>query len=471
MTNTNNSHTPICDFVREYSSSEYSRFHMPGHKGITYSENSETNLPYILDITEIKGADSLYEASGIIAKSEQIASDLFGTSATFFSTEGSSQCIRAMIALATKWSSRKADERQIILAARNVHRAFITAAALLDLDVEWLYSQDESYTLCSCPISSEQVRNTLTNMKQLPAAIYLTSPDYLGNLQDISGIAAVAHEFGIPLLVDNAHGAYLKFLEPSIHPIDLGADMCCDSAHKTLPALTGCAYLHINKNALADYSVNAKKALSIFGSTSPSYILLQSLDQVNKFLADDFSSRLKYCIMYISQTKSVLRLLGWNIHGISDITGYCTDDEPMKITIYSHSYGYSGFELAEELRKYNIECEYADPDFLVLMPSINTPAGDYQKLIDVMTKLRRKMSSLTVNDMLCPKPERFCSIRDAFFADTKTLTIEESIGHICADTAISCPPAVPLLVSGELITQDMLPLLKHYNISHISVIK
>ena len=228
--------TPICDFVRNYAEGNGLRLHMPGHKGHPFLGIEH------LDITEIDGADSLYEADGIIRQSEENAGALFGCP-TFYSTEGSSQCIRAMLYLAVLHASKQG-RSPLVLAARNVHKAFLSAAALLDLDVEWLYA-DQTASYLSCHVTPDDVDQTLCAMVEKPAAVYLTSPDYLGNVADIEGIAAVCRRHGTLLLVDNAHGAYLRFLSTSQHPMDLGADLCCDSAHKTLPVLTGGAYLHI----------------------------------------------------------------------------------------------------------------------------------------------------------------------------------------------------------------------------------
>lgn len=221
--------TPIVDFVRRYQKDGVTRFHMPGHKGQSYLGCEWA------DITEICGADSLYEADGIIAESEENASALFGSGRTFYSTEGSSQCIRAMLSLAL--SRHNGKERSVVLAARNVHKAFVYAAALLDFDVEWLWPEDGMKSLCSCKVSPAQVEKQIVRSR--PVAVYLTSPDYLGGQMDIRSIAEVCHREGVLLLVDNAHGAYLHFLKQSVHPLDLGADMCCDSAHKTFPVLTG----------------------------------------------------------------------------------------------------------------------------------------------------------------------------------------------------------------------------------------
>ena len=136
-------------------------------------------------------------------------------------------------------------KKPLIAAARNAHKAFLTAAAMLDAEVQWLYPRHPDSYL-SCDLSPEELEEFLQSAPEKPTAVYLTSPDYLGNTADIRRLAEVCHRWGVLLAVDNAHGAYLKFLPKSMHPIDLGADICCDSAHKTLPVLTGGAYLHLS---------------------------------------------------------------------------------------------------------------------------------------------------------------------------------------------------------------------------------
>ena len=147
---------------------------------------------------------------------------------------------------------RPAGTEPVILAGRNAHKAFLHACALLDVTPQWLYPEG-SDSLCACPITAEGLETALSTAERRPMAVYLTSPDYLGGMLDIAALSAVCRAHGVPLLVDNAHGAYLKFLPHPAHPLDLGAALCCDSAHKTLPVLTGGAYLHIGKDALAPY--------------------------------------------------------------------------------------------------------------------------------------------------------------------------------------------------------------------------
>ena len=310
--------TPIVDFVRGYAAGEILRLHMPGHKGLPALG------PEALDITEVPGADVLYHAEGVIAESERNAAALFGSAKTLYSAEGSSLCIRAMLFLALQYA-RLTGRKPLIAAGRNAHRVFLSGCALLGLDISWLY--DEEGTPLSCSVKPEALEALLEEEK--PAAVYLTSPDYLGRRADVPALAAVCRRHGALLLVDNAHGAYLSFLEPSQHPLDLGADLCCDSAHKTLPVLTGGAYLHLSKACPSALPPMAGAAMRLFASTSPSYLILQSLDLCNRTLAGVFRARLAERAAELDALKHELAAAGWTLAG----------DEPMKLTLCPKSRG------------------------------------------------------------------------------------------------------------------------------------
>ncbi len=442
--------TPICDFVRGYAESKKTRMHMPGHKG-----SSVLGIE-AFDITEISGADSLYEADGIIKESEENASALFGAH-TFYSTEGSSQCIRAMLHLAKTqaWLQKK---HPYVWAARNAHKAFLSAAALLNMDVEWLYGSDEESYL-SCSLSPTVLEQMLGNATVLPSALYLTSPDYLGNVADISAIAEVCHRYGVLLLVDCAHGAYLKFLESSLYPTDLGADMCCSSAHKTLPVLTGGAYLHLSKNIDANTLDAAKKALALFGSTSPSYLILQSLDAANAYLANDCRQNLARTVARLDELKKRLALHGYQLVG----------NEPLKITLATKSFGYIGVDFASHLRKNGIECEFADNDFVVLMPSTDIGTDELAHLEMAATSLPQK-EPITVTPPTPAKAERALRICYALLWPSETVAVEDSIGRVLASPSVSCPPAVPIVMCGERIDEAAVRAFRYYGVEKVRVV-
>jgi len=441
--------TPICAFVNNYIKSNALRLHMPGHKGSSFLGMEG------YDITEINGADSLYEADGIIRESEKNASDLFGCD-TFYSTEGSSQCIRAMLCLALMYGKEQG-RKPVVLAGRNAHKTFMSAAALLDFDIQWLYGE-ESYL--SCSVCAKNVEKAILSTDEKPVAVYLTSPDYLGNTVDIRKLSSVCRKHNVLLLVDNAHGAYLKFLPQSRHPIDLGADMCCDSAHKTLPVLTGGAYLHISKDAPSMFKCQAKSALALFGSTSPSYLILQSLDYANKYIAEDYSVKLSVLASKVQLLKNRLIDNGYTLTG----------DEPLKLTFLTKSYGYTGIEFAEELERCGIICEFADPDYVVLMLTPETGEEGLLKIEKALIETEKKEPIKSTAPMLSVA-ERAMSVREAMLSPKEEVLVEQACGRILADASVGCPPAVPIAACGERIDKWAVDCFKYYGIDKCMVVK
>lgn len=445
--------TPIWDFVKTYAESNGTRLHMPGHKGQDFLGCES------FDITEISGADSLYEANGIIAESENNASNLFGSGCTLFSTEGSSQCIRAMIYLAmlNKRKKSKDSKRPVIAAVRNAHKAFVYAAALLDIDVIWLWPEEKISSVCSCAVSLKQVEKVLDEHEEI-VALYLTSPDYLGAQADIRGFAEVCHKRNVVLAVDNAHGAYLKFLEPSKHPLDLGADICCDSAHKTLPVLTGGAYLHISKNAPKIFSEQAKHAMALFGSTSPSYLTMISLDLCNHYLSGGYTKLLKAMIELRCNCCEELETLGWRV----------VESDPLKITIEIPS-DISNSELTQRLQHKGVECEYADQNYIVFMLTPENTKVDLERLVSALGKNQyfyKEKQYLTVS----PTTQKI-SIREAMFSVSEKISLAEAENRICRVPTVSCPPAIPIAVPGEIITKELISVFQHYGILQLDVVK
>lgn len=420
---------------------------MPGHKGagILGFEG--------MDLTEIYGADELFAAEGIIKESEQNASNLFGCP-TYYSTQGSTLCIQMMCTILCQDAKSKGKKPKI-LAGRNAHRSFIHAAALLDFEIEWLYGNSD---YLSCKIHAEDLEKAI--IESLPTAVYLTNPDYLGNLLDIKSLASVCKKHNVLLAIDNAHGAYLRFLKDSLYPIDLGADLCCDSAHKTLPVLTGGAYLHLSDSLNQVWKNDVKHFMEYFSSTSPSYLIMASLDAANEVLDTTFKNSLFECIQRVDGLKNTLVQ-----HGYTILSG-----EPMKITISTKEFGYTGNEIANLLMECDIYPEFYDSDYIVLMPSPYNTKDDLKRLETCLCGIEGK--PILVNKP--PKLEqskKAMNVRQALFSSSITLDVSKSLGQVCSSVTVSCPPAILPVIPGEVISESSIEVMKYYGIETIRVVK
>ena len=439
--------TPIVSFLKSYQEKSPVRMHMPGHKGagILGFEG--------MDLTEIYGADELFAAEGIIKESEQNASSLFGCP-TYYSTQGSTLCIQTMCTILCQDAKSKGKKPKI-LAGRNAHRSFIHAAALLDFEIEWLYGNSD---YLSCKIDAEDLEKAI--IESLPTAVYLTNPDYLGNLLDIQSLASVCKKHNVLLAIDNAHGAYLRFLEPSLHPIDLGADLCCGSAHKTLPVLTGGAYLHLSDSLNQVWKNDVKHFMEYFSSTSPSYLIMASLDATNEVLDTTFKKSLSECIQRVDGLKNTLTQ-----HGYTILFG-----EPMKITISTKEFGYTGNEIANLLMECDIYPEFYDSDYIVLMPSPYNTKDDLKRLETCLCGIDRKPILINKPPKL-EQSKKAMNVRQALFSSSITLDVSKSLGQVCSSVTVSCPPAILPVIPGEVISESSIEVMKYYGIETVRVVK
>ena len=422
---------------------------MPGHKGKIPDSCGE--------ITEVYGADVLSDPHGIIAESERNAASLFGSARTVYSTEGCSLSIRMMICLTSVYAKITGKD-PVVYAARNAHKSFVNALSLTGLDVKWVVG-DRSDVI-SGAITPEILESVLRSSGDKPVAVYITTPDYLGNMLDVAGIKKTCKKYGALLLVDNAHGAYLNFLDKNEHPMFLGADMCCDSAHKTLPCLTGGAYLHINNAVNEVIGGYIPLAADRFSSTSPSWLILASLDRLNRYLSDGYREKLNEYISFIDLLRGFLKEKGFYIVG----------DEKLKLTIKPKSYGYTGVELGEILRKSLIEPEFTDKDNVVMM---FTPENGFI----ATEKVKKALSSIKPRSSIDEAPPRFylpsraMSIQNAVNSLSEEICVNDAIGRVFAFSALSCPPAVPIAVAGEIIDENVLRLFTYYDIKTCRVVK
>lgn len=461
--------TPIYDFILQYINSDFSRLHMPGHKGhspfmscITgrmpnikgmASQEDVFSVVSAFDITEITNADELYDADGIIAESEENTALLYGSKHTSFSAGGSTLCIQAMVRLV-------ANEGDTIIAARNVHGSFINACALLNVTPYFVLPEFNNNFFVSGGIKPKAIEDAI-KLNPNAKAVYITSPDYLGCMSDVKGIADVCKNNNIPLVVDNAHGAHLKFTPNDMHPITLGASICCDSAHKTLPVFTGGAYIHVSKHSNITKE-EVKSAMVLFGSTSPSYLIMTSLDLNNLYLEkkakDDFKQL----------AKTVFK-----INAIASEKGFTTIDinyDITKLTFDAYQVGMTGEELKHHFQTYHIEPEYVAMRHVVLMLSPQNTKRDIERIIDAIHAIEPK-PMLEDELMYTHIPNQVMSIRTAILNNKMKVSVDQAIGKIAAEVKIKCPPGVPIVIPGEIIDEYTQKLLKKSSIFTINVVK
>lgn len=439
----------LYESLKRYKKLNRSSFHTPGHKSNVFGKSGILSLDY----TELPLTDSLYEASGIIKRAEDDLTKLYGSKKSVFSSGGNTLCIQTMLALVAKSGEK-------ILCDRLVHRSAVSAMALLDIDPVWIKREYSKNSRLFEKINIKDLKEKL-NQKASYKAFYTTSPSYYGILQDINLISQECSKKNVPVLVDNAHGSHLKFMEKSLHPLDMGAAMSADSAHKTLPVLTGGAWLHINDSRFCE---DVKNKMVLFGSTSPSYVIMSSMDIARDWLKN-----------YGEKEFEKLKNKVQNIRNLAKEKGIFIPDEnifdPVRITLGIWKVGYSGYEFREHLYKYGVEPEFCDSNYAVLIVTPFNTREDFKRLKKALINLKIKEEKKADFEFGFKMPEKIATIREAVMAETIKVNINEAVGKIAGEIACPCPPGVPVIMPGEKISDYEQEVLRKYGISKINVLK
>ena len=441
--------TPIMDAVNQYISRNAVRMHMPGHKGNLNGIFSDIAK---YDLTEVTGVDSLYECDDCILRCEEEYSKIYGTKRSIISASGSTLCIQTMLALVSEYGGK-------IIAGRNIHISAVNAMGLLGLEPIWIYPEQKSGTGIPGIISPEKIKEALEKNDDI-AAVYITTPDYFGVLSDVKTISEICHSHNVPLLIDNAHGAGLKFLPESLHPIDLGADMCCDSLHKTMPVFTGGAILHINNEIFAK---NAKRAMSLFGTTSPSYLIMETIDMALDYIKSGDAKK-DFCFIK-SWTREMNDLA--QKHGFEIPNGLL---DPAKFAFCFGSKGYTKDQFYNLLTKYNIEPEYMSENYCVFMPTGFNTSSDFENIKKLIEETPNIGDPIPIK-ISYERNKSEITLRKALLSPKINIPIEEAEGKIAAETKSKCPPGIPLVIPGEKITKNLEKNLISYGIFNINVVQ
>ena len=445
--------TPLWDAIEGLRRQDFSRFHTPGHKGQPLGFLSAA-APW--DLTEVRGADSLYEADGPIAASEALYTGLYGTAGTFYSAGGSTLCIQAMLRLVRPLGSR-------VILGRNAHSSAVSALALLGMEPVWL-CPGTGADLLPAPITPAQAEQAL---RETPgaAAVYVTSPDYFGKLTDIAGLAEVCHRYGVPLLVDNAHGAELRFLPENHHPMALGADLCCDSLHKTLPVLTGGALLHVGDTPLSRqhaFAARAREAMALFGSTSPSYLILLSMDRLIPSLRDGTQAgEIARTMAEVSRLRELAAARGFLLPEGETL--------PTRLTLVFSPLGCTRQEFDRALTRARVEPEYLAEHACVFLLSARNRPEDFERLRTLIETLPARPALPVETGFHLPPVA--CTPREAVLGGRETVPLAKAVGRIAAAAISRCPPGIPLVMPGERVDKNTAALLNKYGILQVDVLK
>ena len=449
--------------LEDYSHKDYYPFHMPGHKRNPFSVDG--NFPFDRDITEIEGFDNLHHPEGIIKEAQEAAARLYHSKESFFSVNGSTAAILAAISASVSRGGQ-------ILMARNCHKAVYHALYLRDLSPVYIYPQIEENLGINGGILPSRVERELEENREIEAII-LTSPTYDGVVSDIKEIAKIAHRYGIPLIVDEAHGAHFRFSDYfPVSAAELGADIVIQSLHKTLPAMTQTAVLHLLSDRVDREKI--QRFLGIYQSSSPSYILMASIDAcIDKMERDGeemfqkFTDILEKARIRLSRCKHIC-LAGDDMVGSRGIFDY----DKSKLIFSTRKSSLTGKELYDILlNQYHLQMEMEAETYVLAITSAGDTEEGLKRLCDAIEEIDKK-ESLTFKEegeqeifkdsLPNIKMKQVMKITEAMEASVKKYALNESIGQVSAEFMYLYPPGIPILVPGELITGQFVRNVRRY---------
>jgi arginine/lysine/ornithine decarboxylase len=447
----------LLDRLKAHAASDSMPMHMPGHKRNTALLG--TDLPYNIDITEIEGFDNLHGASGILNEYMEEIADFYGTKRSFYLVNGSTCGILAGIRAATRRGGK-------IAVARNCHKSVYHAIELFGLESIYLMPEMDASFGIHGGISPKSIADTLKDHPDTQLVV-LTSPTYEGVVSDIAAIAEICHANNIPLMVDEAHGSHFNYSEHfPTSATALGADIVIQSLHKTLPSLTMTSLAHLNGSLVRPEEM--ARQLAIFESSSPSYVLMASIDRCFRLLRDDgdrLFENYNQRLTDFSEKMEQLQHLKVLCHGDDNMEKHATffDFDQGKILISAQGSGLTGQELSETLRSdHHIEMEMAYGDHALAMTSVCDTDAAMDALADALLAIDRTLSSTagehTSNGvtLIFALPEKQCEIWQALESEKAVCPLEQAEGQTAVEYVWAYPPGIPLLVPGERISAEFI---------------
>ena len=464
----------IREALEELGREDFYPFHMPGHK--RRIDTHPLKKAYEMDITEIDGFDNLHHPQGLILEVMNRAKSLYGTKETFLLVNGSTAGILTAIHACVPYGEK-------IIISRNSHKSVYNAIALLNLKVVYLQPERLPEWDMAAGISTEAAQRVIRENPDAKAVL-VTSPTYEGFTSPIREIADLAHAAGMPLIVDEAHGAHFPF---SVHfpqsAISQGADLVIQSLHKTMPSLTQTALLHFQGNLVELRLV--KRFLSVFQSSSPSYLLMGSIDDCIRLTRKKGEALWKEVLQQsdelYEQTRGLKHIRvrcgreAEKSHGASAEKNGCRD--PLKLILApikgaeKERKPYTGAELYRELlESYHLQMEMMAPSFVLGILTCMDDESGFNRLkkalieIDQRLTLSKKIPGQMRDGSICRDlPEAVESIGEALQKEKEWIFLSQAEGREAADYINLYPPGIPLIVPGEVISRDLVVTLLTYS--------
>lgn len=463
MNNDEQLRTPLFDAMVQLAESKKISFHTPGHKsgkGIsTRFRKFVGNKIFSIDLTTLDEVDSLQKPKGVIKEAQALAAKAYGADRSYFLVNGTSVGNHAMILTAC-------DPNTKVIVSRNAHKSVIAGLILIGAEPIFVKPKVDSQLKLTLNITFDDVKAVIEN-NQEAKVLFLTSPNYYGICSDLQSIISYAHEKGLTVLIDEAHGPHLKFhKELPMAALDAGVDMCVQSTHKIIGGMTQASMLHargerVNINILTNI-------LKLVQTTSPSYILMASLDLARMQIATEGEKLLSKTIRLAEEARTKInKIPGITCFGKEIISRHNLGDlDITKLTITVKDIGLTGYQVSHLLNtKYDIQVEMADPFHILVIVSIGDRRDDLKRLVAALEDIaltENQLKLTSIDDIQLPVFDNKVAMtpRDAFFDKNKFVTINESAGRICSEIITVYPPGIPILVPGEIISEEMVAYLR-----------
>ncbi|MDP4182309.1 MAG: aminotransferase class I/II-fold pyridoxal phosphate-dependent enzyme [Bacillota bacterium] len=440
---------PIVKGIKSYLGANPVAFHMPGHKLGKGLSKEVFNDITAMDLTEIPYLDNLHFPEGIIEQAQKLAANAFGAEETFFLVNGSTCGIHAIIMTICRPGDK-------LIVSRDCHKSVINGMMLAGVEPIYISpGYDEAFGIPTV-IAADNLKESFENNPDC-VGVLITRPNYYGVCSDLKEIADITHSYNKILAVDEAHGSHLKFNKKLPQcAMELGADICVQSAHKTLPALTQGAFLHV-KSQKIDVE-RLKFNLNILQTTSPSYIIMSALDYSRALMEIEGEALLDKLIDNIDWFNNSLKSYGeFNILSDEKLEYGCMDKTRIVINVIKN--GITGYKVEMLLREnYNIQVEMSDYNNIVCIATVSDIKEAFEKLLYGLGGIYDKTyRSVEINKIIYSKynlPERAVLLKDIFKYKSCKLGLKEAVGKVCRGTITPYPPGVPVICPGELIKEE-----------------